>query len=147
MTALDFGSAMGYFSLPMAGMVGESGAVYCFDIQEKMLSKLMNRAIKAGLSNIIKPILITSDDSYEPFRESINFTLLFAVAHEVPDQQKHFTDLSGMMKTGSLLLFAEPAGHVKKNDFNHSVALAGQAGLEKISDLKISRSYAALFRK
>ena len=36
MKVIDYGCAMGYFSLPMAKMVGESGKVYGFDIQDKM---------------------------------------------------------------------------------------------------------------
>ncbi|MBK6965204.1 MAG: hypothetical protein IPH20_15030 [Bacteroidales bacterium] len=58
MKAVDFGSAMGYFSLPMAEMVGPEGTIYCFDIQQKMLGKLTSRALKQGYSGIIKPILI-----------------------------------------------------------------------------------------
>lgn len=109
MKAVDFGCAMGYFSLPMARIVGEEGAVYCFDIQKKMLGKLTTRALDHGLSDIIKPLLIKEGETYDHFRETIDFTLLFAVAHEVDDQQKLFKDLSLMMKPGSLMLFAEPA--------------------------------------
>lgn len=47
MMIMDYGSAMGYFSLPMAKMVGDKGKVYCVDIQKKMLEKLQQRARKA----------------------------------------------------------------------------------------------------
>ena len=147
MKAVDFGCAMGYFSLPMAGMVGREGSVYCFDIQHKMLSKLTSGAIKHGLSDTIKPILIKDGDTYEHFRETMDFILLFAVAHEVPDQQKLFSDLSDMMKPGALMLFAEPAGHVTRNEFDQSLFYAGQAGLEKEEATEISRSLSILLRK
>ena len=147
MKAVDFGCAMGYYSLVMAGMVGPEGTVYCFDIQEKMLSKLTSRAMKQGLSDIIKPILINDGDNYDYFRETIDFVLLFAVAHEVPDQQKLFAHLSDMMKPGSLLLFAEPAGHVTRKDFEQSLNFAAQAGLEKAEERAISRSLSILLRK
>lgn len=148
MKAIDFGCAMGYFSLPMARMAGKSGSVYCFDIQQKMLSKLTSRALKHGLSDIIKPILINDEaDIYENLKESIDFVLLFAVAHEVPDQQKLFTDLAMMMKPGSLMLFAEPAGHVSQREFEQSIKYAGQAGLEKAEEKTINRSMSTLLRK
>lgn len=147
MTTADFGSAMGYFSLPMARMVGNEGRVYCFDIQQKMLAKLSSRASNAGFTEIIRPILINGNDDYQPFRETMDFILLFAVAHEVPDQARLFSDLASMMKPGSLLLFAEPSGHVKQGDFQNALALAGKAGLKKIQDLSVNRSYASLLKK
>jgi 2-polyprenyl-3-methyl-5-hydroxy-6-metoxy-1,4-benzoquinol methylase len=147
MKAVDFGCAMGYFSLPMAKITGKEGAVYCFDIQQKMLGKLTSRAISQGLSDIIKPILIKDGDTYEHFRETMDFVLLFAVAHEVTDQKKLFADLSIMVKPGALLLFAEPAGHVKRSDFEQSLIYAGQAGLEKAEERNVNRSLSILLRK
>ena len=46
MTALDIGPGMGYFSLPMAQMVGPGGKVLCVDVQEKMLRSLGSRAAR-----------------------------------------------------------------------------------------------------
>jgi tRNA A58 N-methylase Trm61 len=64
MIVIDYGSAMGYFSIPLARMVGKNGRVFCFDIQDKMLEKLIIRARKARVEEIIVPRLITvKDDS------------------------------------------------------------------------------------
>ena len=147
MKAVDFGCAMGYFSLPMARMVGKEGTVYCFDIQQKMLRKLTTRALDHGLSGIIKPILIKEGDTYNQFRNTIDFILLFAVAHEVDDQKRLFEDLSIMMKPGALILFAEPAGHVKRHEFEQSLQYAAMAGLKKAENREISRSLSVLLRK
>ena len=38
MTTVDIGCAMGFFSLPLARMVGGSGRVVCVDVQERMLA-------------------------------------------------------------------------------------------------------------
>ena len=38
MTVLDAGTAMGFFSLPIARLVGESGHVVCVDLQERMVA-------------------------------------------------------------------------------------------------------------
>ena len=53
-TALDVGCAMGFFSLPMAEIVGPSGRVLCVDLQERMIRSLRKRASRAGLSDRIE---------------------------------------------------------------------------------------------
>jgi len=45
MTILDVGCAMGFFSLPMAKMVGSTGRVICVDLQEKMI-KTLNKKLQ-----------------------------------------------------------------------------------------------------
>ena len=60
-TAIDIGPGMGYFSIPMAKLVGHSGHVTAIDIQPKMLSVLMRRAQKKGLSDRIKTHLAGPD--------------------------------------------------------------------------------------
>jgi len=44
---------MGFFSLPLARMVGPNGKVLCVDLQEKMLRSLHKRALKAGVADRI----------------------------------------------------------------------------------------------
>ena len=41
MTVLDVGCGMGFFSLPLANLVGEKGRVVCIDLQEKMIKGLL----------------------------------------------------------------------------------------------------------
>jgi 2-polyprenyl-3-methyl-5-hydroxy-6-metoxy-1,4-benzoquinol methylase len=147
MTVIDYGSAMGYFSLPMARMVGNEGKVFCFDIQEKMLEKLVKRARKSGLENIIKPMLVENNETSDGINGTADFALLFFVAHEVPDQNLLFRNLAAMLKPGALLLFAEPAGHVKLSDFEQSVSYAEKSGFAKSKLLKIGKNYSILFEK
>lgn len=147
MKVIDYGSAMGYFSLPMARMVGDTGKVHCFDIQEKMLDKLNTRAVNAGLGHIIEPHLIKENKSFGYLKQSADFALLFAVAHEVPDREQLFSHLFEMMKNKSILFFAEPAGHVSMRSFAQSVSLARKAGYSQLNAFKISRSHVALFEK
>ena len=54
MTVLEPGSGMGYFTLPLARMVGPEGRVVAVEIQPKMLAVLERRAHKAGLSQRIE---------------------------------------------------------------------------------------------
>jgi len=49
MIVLEPGCGMGYFTLPLARMVGTSGRVIAIDIQPKMIAVLAKRALSAGL--------------------------------------------------------------------------------------------------
>ena len=40
MKVLDVGCAMGFFWLPLAGMIGQTGKVVCIDMQERMITSL-----------------------------------------------------------------------------------------------------------
>ena len=147
MKVIDYGSAMGYFSIPIARMVGSEGKVYCFDIQEKMLNKLASRSKKVKLDKIIEPRLVSDHDAFEGLSRTIDFALLFFVAHEVPDQQELFNKLTLMFKPGGILYFAEPAGHVKLNDFEQSLDYAEKSGFKKIKTLELGKNYATLLEK
>lgn len=148
MTALDFGSAMGYFSIPMAKIVGQGGEVVCVDIQERMLQVLRKRAKKADVDSVIEPCLITgSSINLEKYHNKIDFVLLFAAAHEVPDQDALFRELYSALKPGGKLLFSEPSGHISKSDFSASVRTAERNCFQQVEQIKIGGAFSALLEK
>jgi predicted methyltransferase len=148
MTAIDYGSGIGYFSLPMAKLVGDQGTVYCFDKQEKMLEKLVCKSKKAGFEKIIEPRLISNDErSYYQLKGIADFVLLFAVAHKEPDREKLFSLLFGFMKPMSFLLFVEPTGPVSRLDFETSILFAEKAGFTRLFPLKIRKCHSILLEK
>ena len=138
---------MGYFSLPIARMAGNQGKVYCVDIQHKMLEKLSKRAQNARLDHVIEPLLV--GDTYNP-RELLNqvdFTLLFAVVHEVPDREQLFRDIYAMTKTGGAVLFAEPPAHVSFEHFTQSLNFARAAGFNITDDRPMPKGLSAVLVK
>jgi ubiquinone/menaquinone biosynthesis C-methylase UbiE len=145
MTVADIGCAMGFFSLPLAKMVGESGKVICVDVQAKMIRKLEKRAAKAGLSDRIKTI-ICNDKSLglSDFKGKIDFALAMAVVHEVPDSARFFSEICETMKPSGTLLVAEPKGHVSKTDFERTVSIAKHNGFEVSDRPDIKRSRTVL---
>jgi ubiquinone/menaquinone biosynthesis C-methylase UbiE len=147
MTVLDFGSAMGYFSIPLAQMTGLKGKVYCVDIQEKMLSKLQKRAVNFNVENIIVPLLVGKN--YEPLKlqNTIDFALIFAVVHEVPNKTHLFNDLFLMLNPGGKVLFAEPKGHVKQSDFEKSLEIAKNAGFQIMNEKPMKKGLCAFLIK
>ncbi|MBN1416136.1 MAG: methyltransferase domain-containing protein [Bacteroidales bacterium] len=147
MKVMDFGCAMGYFSIPMARKVGEKGVVYCVDIQEKMLTQLMKRAKRKNVHPIIKPTLIPGNNGYTDLPDQLDFVLLFAVVHEVPDKKKLFDAISERMNEGGKVLFAEPSGRVNASQFKDSLGYAESSGLIRVAPLKIYRSHAMLLSK
>ncbi len=83
MTVLDVGSAMGYFSIPMARLVGPAGKVICVDLQEKMIASLKKRVSKAGLTDRVETRVCDNDSlKTENLATSVDFALAFALVHE-----------------------------------------------------------------
>ncbi len=148
MTVLEIGPGMGYFSLPLARLVGAGGRVICVDVQQKMLDSLHKRAAKAGLAERITPVLASEDSLHlEPFREAVDFALAFAVVHEVPDQSRLFEQISGAMKQGGRLLLSEPRGHVDDQAFGNTLRTASKHGLKFESSTNIRQSLSAILLK
>ncbi len=147
MTVLDFGSAMGFFSIPLAQMVGPAGKVICVDMQEKMLARLRKRAQKAGVSAQIETRLCGQDSpGLEPLAGTIDFALLFAVVHEVPARAALFAGVVSALKPQAKLLLAEPKGHVSAEDFARTLSIAKEHGFVEAATPLISRSYAVLLQ-
>ena len=145
MTVLDFGSAMGFFSIPLAQMVGPAGKVICVDMQEKMLARLKKRVQKAGVSAQIETRLCAQNSfGLEPLAGKIDFALLFAVAHEVPAREALFAALASVLKAGATLLVAEPKGHVSAENFARTLAIAKEQGFVEVATPHISRTFAVL---
>lgn len=148
MSVLDVGCGMGFFSLPLAKLVGQTGKVVCVDLQEKMIKGLLRKAQKAGLSDRIDARICRQDSlGVNDIAGEINFALAFALVHEAPDKERLFAEIYNAMKQTGELLVAEPRGHVSKPDFEKTVSIAQGAGFEILRDLKIQRSRAVLFRR
>ena len=148
MTVVDYGSAMGFFSLPLARMVGASGKVICVDIQEKMLEKLEKRAKKAGLSDRIETCLVKENARVlEHYQDAVDFTLASAVLHEVPDVKVFFDEVYCVLKKGGELLIVEPDGRVKKEEFEKNLSIGQQKSFEIVERPQIKRSLSALLKK
>lgn len=148
MRVMDIGCGMGFFSLPMARLVGEEGRVFCIDLQEKMVSALRQRVNKTELSSrietrICKETSLLIDD----LAGMMDFILAFAMVHEVPDLERLFSEIHRALRTGGKVLIAEPKGHVSAEEFERSLEVAKGLGLMVEDYPKIGRSHAALMVK
>jgi SAM-dependent methyltransferase len=148
MTALDIGCGMGFFSLPLARMVGPTGKVVCVDLQEKMLNGLVKRAMQAGLFDRIDARLCRKDAlQLDDLAGRIDFALACAIMHEVPDKSRLLSEICKTMKKDGRLLIIEPSGHVGTAEFDNTVQIAQTEGFEPVDRPDMRRSRAVLLRK
>lgn len=128
-TILEIGPGMGFFSIPMANLTGKNGKIYCVDIQKPMLNALSERAKKYNVSNqIITLHCLQNGLNIGHLKQQIDFILLFAVVHEIPDKQQLFKECYEVLKPDGKILFSEPKGHVKQEDWDLSLSYAQNAG-------------------
>jgi ubiquinone/menaquinone biosynthesis C-methylase UbiE len=148
MTVVEPGCGMGYFSLPLARMVGPTGRVICVDLQEKMIAGLMRRARRAGLADRIDATVSSSNDlGLRAFTGSADLAIAIHVVHEVPDQHRFLEQMHDVLRPGGELLIVEPRGHVSPDAFEHTLVTAGTAGLERTDQRPRARGPAGVLRK
>ncbi len=148
MTVLDVGSAMGFFSLPMAEMVGPDGKVVCVDVQPKMLEVLRRRAARAGLADRIETHVSAADSlGLQGYNNAFDFALAFTVLHEVGNQANFLREICRVLKPGAALLLTEPIKHVNQVEFDRTVSLALKEGLVAASHPQIRLSHAVVLAK
>ena len=129
MIVLETGCGMGYFTLPLARMVGAKGRVVAVDIAPKMLSVLERRAQKAGLLDRIE---IRQNGGgalgLEDLSGGVDFGVALHMVHEVPDQTSFFKDVWQVLKPGGRVLVIEPKGHVSQDEFHQTMDAAKKIG-------------------
>jgi ubiquinone/menaquinone biosynthesis C-methylase UbiE len=102
MTFADIGCGQGFFTIPTAKIVGESGKVYASDISETNIQKLREKVDAAGLTNVIMEIgkaedLILCD-------ACADIVFFGIVLHDFENPSKVLTNAHSMLKkTGKLV--------------------------------------------
>ncbi len=148
MTVFEPGPGMGYFTVELARLVGPVGRVVAVDVQPRMLDGLRRRAKKAGLLERIDLRLAKPDSlGIEDLAGRIDFTLAFAVVHEMPAPAPFFQQVAAASHAGAELLFAEPSGHVNAAEFDKDLATAATAGFVVAERPSVRRSHGALLRR
>ncbi len=132
MTVLETGCGVGWFTIPMAKMVGEQGRVIAIDLQQQMLDMMGRRAERAGVADRIKAHKCEQDRL--GIEAQADFALAFAMVHEVPDQPRLFGEIQGCLKPDGRLLLAEPPIHVPRRTFSEEVATAKEVGFRAVEE-------------
>jgi ubiquinone/menaquinone biosynthesis C-methylase UbiE len=145
MTVMDIGCGMGYFTLGLAELVGDTGHVIAVDLQQQMLGIMLKRATKKGLGHRITPHRAEADSIN--ISTPVDFVLAFWMIHEVPDPSFFFKEVAAILKPSAKMLYAEPAFHVPEEKYNQILADAAESGLSISCPLAIRFSRAALLEK
>jgi ubiquinone/menaquinone biosynthesis C-methylase UbiE len=106
-TVADFGCGSGFYSLPAAKRVGNSGMVYAVDVQESKLAATQSYATQNGLKNITlvkadldKPLLDIAEGSCD-------VVILSSIIHEIGSREALIKNAYRVLKTGGKVLAVE----------------------------------------
>jgi SAM-dependent methyltransferase len=148
MIVLEPGPGMGFFTLELTRLAGNSGRVFAVDVQPRMIAGLKRRAAKAGLQDRIDARVAAADSmGVSDLAGKVDFTLAFAMVHELPSASRFFSEAAEVSKPGATLLLAEPRGHVTPQEFDAELQEAAKAGFTVGERPSIRRSHAALLKK
>jgi Methyltransferase domain len=113
-----------------------------------MIEKLKRRLAKAGVDQRVDArVAPTESMGLTDLQSKADFTLAFAVVHELPDHGKFFAEVAEASKTGARVLISEPIGHVKAATFEAELAAAAKSGFRVVERPQIPRSISALLTK
>jgi ubiquinone/menaquinone biosynthesis C-methylase UbiE len=98
----DVGAGPGYFALPVARAVGESGRVYSVDVEPRILATLRKRLREAGLRNVT-PVLALDDDALLP-PAACDLILVVDTYHHFPGGPAYLRRLARSLRPGGRIV-------------------------------------------
>jgi len=144
-TVIDIGPGRGYFTIPIAHLVGNTGKVIAVDIQEKMLEFVKRNAVRADVAERITCTLVYSAELGLDIEA--DFVLAFWMVHEVPDKVLFLKNIFNILKAGKKLLIAEPYLHVSKAMMINTIQTAIDIGFLATDTPKYFFSRAVILQK
>lgn len=102
---LEVGPAAGKYSLPVSASLGSGGILEVLDIQSRMLDRLMDRASRAGITNIVPTV---GDASKLPYPDrQFDGAYLITVLGEIPNKDAALRELYRVLKPEGYLIVGE----------------------------------------
>ena len=111
MTVADLGAGTGYFSVPLAKVVGAEGRVLAIDVEPKLVDYMKERAAKASLPQMV-PVLAQTDDPRLPAR-GVDLVLIVDTWHHIDDRLHYLAKVAAGLKPGGRVAVVD----FKKGDF------------------------------
>jgi len=145
---LEAGPGMGFFTLPVARLVGPTGRVVAIDCQAGMIDRLRRRAEQQGLGGRIAA-RACSEDSLQigDLQERVDLALAINVVHEARDPERMVGELARCLRPGGSLFLSEPRGHVARELFLWEYGLCREAGLVASAWPRVTRQRTVLMEK
>lgn len=105
---LEIGPGTGYYSLDLAGWLGDDGELELFDLQQEFLDHTMERARERELTNLVA---IRGDAAALPHPDdSFDAVVLITVLGEIPDQDAALREIARVLKPDGRLVVGELFG-------------------------------------
>jgi ubiquinone/menaquinone biosynthesis C-methylase UbiE len=145
MTVMDVGCGPGFFTVEMARIVGTSGHVIAFDLQDGMLDKIRAKIKGTELESVVT--LNKCKEDRIGATTPVDFALAFYMVHEVLDQKECFTEICSVLKPNGKFLVVEPPFHVSKNGFKETVDKALAGGLAPVESPKVFFGRTMVFKR
>lgn len=102
MVFMDIGCGDGFFTLPAAKIVGETGKVYAVDVNASAVERLKHKAAAEDLKNIYAVIGAAEDTVF--CEECADIVFYSAVLHDFKDPAKVLRNAKQMLKKGGKLV-------------------------------------------
>jgi ubiquinone/menaquinone biosynthesis C-methylase UbiE len=141
---LEVGPGTGYYTLELAGWIGE-GTLAIFDIQQEMLDHTMERVSERGLANVEST---QGDATSLPYGdESFDAVVLITVLGEIPERERAIAEIARVLKPGGRLVVGELFGDPHYQSPGTLERLGASAGLRVEQRSGPVAGYFALLRK
>ncbi len=98
----DVGAGPGYFTLPVARTVGETGRVYAVDVDPRILATLRKRLRDSGVRNVT-PVLALDDDALLP-PAACDLILVVDTYHHFPGGPAYLRRLARSLRSGGRIV-------------------------------------------
>lgn len=129
-TVCDMGCGNGFYTLPMAKLVGKGGRVIAVDIQREMLGLLKDRAAAEKVDNIEYVLGTVVDPRLEP--NSVDLVLMVDVYHEFSRPEEMLRAIRASLK---------PTGRVALVEFRMEDPRVPIKKLHKMSKTQILKEF------
>jgi len=144
MTVLDMGCGFGFFSLPLARMVGAEGRVLCADVEPRAIARLQRRARRAGLADRIDTRPCEPRDvGFGDYAGRVDLVTVMHTLHELEDLPGFLSQVKTLLKPTGRLLVVEPKGHVKPEHFAAELSCCRASGFRELQSPTVGRRHMA----
>jgi Methylase involved in ubiquinone/menaquinone biosynthesis len=135
----DIGCGIGYFTFPLAEVVGSKGLVYALDIEEEMLQDIKDKLAEDNIKNVVpvltRPYQLTLENS------TVGVAFLCTVMHEVELREKFLKEVNRILLADGKIIMIEwikkdsdygpPADHrLDKNTIKRNLSRTGFQEIE-----------------
>lgn len=145
---LEVGPAMGFFTVPLARMVGSTGKVIAVELQEDMIRALAERLKKQGFTDRVEVrSSTTSSLGVLDLEHNVDLAVAIHVVHETEEPRAMLSEISHTLRSGGRLYLREPAHHCSRRLFEEELRWAIDAGLELVEERSRGLAFTALLGK